>query len=138
MLGGLVAGLLAATTAFADAPLAVAGARVELGEICPTAPEAVRDMDVGPAPPPGGSVLLDRERVLAQLRAAGVDPKSVALPKLLRIVSSSRRWSPPELAEFVRGAVEAALPRGVSLTHLDVRVPLIAAPGANAGPRRSA
>jgi hypothetical protein len=128
------AALLAAPApAHADGALVVSGARVELGELCPTAPEAVRGLDVGPAPPPGGSALLDRERVLSQLRAAGVEAKTLALPKLLRVVGASKRWTPPEVTAMVRGAVEAAMPRGVTLAHLETRIPLVAAPDAVVG-----
>jgi hypothetical protein len=125
--------LAAAAPAHADGALVVSGARVELGELCPTAPEAVRGLDVGPAPPPGGSALLDRERVLSQLRAAGVEAKTLALPKLLRVVGASKRWTPPEVTAMVRGAVEAAMPRGVTLAHLETRIPLVAAPDAVVG-----
>src|SRR6202000_1841489 len=64
VVAGIAAAILVSTTAHAQSGLPVAGARVELGEICPTAPDAVRDLDLGAAPPPGGSALLDRERVL--------------------------------------------------------------------------
>ncbi len=120
-------------TATAETSLVVKGSRVELGELAPTAPEALRSMDLGPAPPPGGTALLDRERVVSQIRAAGVEPSSVALPRLLRVVGAARRWSPAELSTFVRGAVEDALPRGVSLTHLEARMPLVASPDALVG-----
>jgi len=128
----LAAALLAAP-AFADDPLLVTGPRVELGELAPTAPEAFRDLDLGPAPPPGGTMLLERERVLAQLRSVGADPKAIPLPKILRVVGASRRWSPPEVTAFVREAVETALPRGVTLAHLEAKMPLVAAPDAAVG-----
>ena len=124
---------LLVSAARADGALVVAGSRIELAELCPTAPDAVREMDLGAAPPPGASSLLDRERVLAQLRAAGVDPKTLALPKLLRVVGASKRWTPPEVTAMVRGSVEAAMPRGVTLAHLETRMPLVAAPEAVVG-----
>jgi hypothetical protein len=134
-LSALLALALAAAPgiAGADGPLLVTGGRVELGEIVPTAPEALRELDLGPAPPPGGTALLDRDGVFSQIRSAGADPKTVPLPKLLRVVGASKRWSPPEVTAFVQGAVEAALPRGVALTHLEAKTPLVAAPDASAG-----
>ncbi|HEX4335194.1 MAG TPA: flagella basal body P-ring formation protein FlgA [Polyangiaceae bacterium] len=125
--------LVLAGTVHADAPVIVSGGRVELVELVPSVPDAIRNVDVGQAPPPGGTMLLDRDRVLAQLRAAGVDPKSVALPKLLRVVGASKRWSPLELTAFARASVEAALPGGVTLSHLEARMPLVAAPDAVIG-----
>ncbi len=119
--------------AHADEPLVVTGGRIELVELCPTVPDAIRNIDVGPAPPPGGSMLLDRDRVVQGLRAAGVDAKTIALPKLLRVTGASRKWSPLELVAFVRGSVETALPTGVTLAHLEARVPLVAAPDAAVG-----
>jgi hypothetical protein len=117
----------------ADGTLLVTGSRVELGELSPNAPEALRGLDVGPAPPPGGTALLDRDSVLSQIRSAGADPKTISLPKLLRVVGASRRWTPPEVTAFVRDAVEAALPRGVTLSHLEAKMPLVAAPDAAVG-----
>jgi Chaperone for flagella basal body P-ring formation len=128
-----VALAVAPRVAAADGPLVVTGPRIELAELVPNAPEALRDLDVGPAPPPGGTALLDRDGVLSQLRSAGADPKTISLPKLLRVIGASRRWSPPEVTAFVRDAVEAALPRGVTLTHLEAKMPLVAAPDAAAG-----
>jgi hypothetical protein len=93
----------------------------------------VRELDLGPAPPPGATALLDRERVAAELRRAGVEPKSVGLPRVLRVVGASRRWSPAELSAFLRPAVESALPRGVSLTHLDTKMSLVTAPDPQPG-----
>lgn len=109
------------------------GPRVELGELVKAAPEAVRNLDLGPAPPPGATALLDRDRVASELRAAGVEPKSVGLPLLLRVVGASRRWSPAELSAFVRPAIEDALPRGVSLRHLDTKMSLVTAPAPQVG-----
>jgi hypothetical protein len=124
---------LVAIGARAESALVVSGSRIELGELCPTAPEAIRNLDVGPAPPPGVSALLDRERVLSQLRTAGVEPKTLELPKLLRVVTASKRWTPPEVTALVRGAVEAAMPRGVTLAHLEAKMALVAAPDAVVG-----
>ncbi|HVW23861.1 MAG TPA: flagella basal body P-ring formation protein FlgA [Polyangiaceae bacterium] len=121
------------TTARAEGPLTVSGSRVELSELCPNVPDAIRNVDLGPAPPPGSTTLLDRDRVVAALTAAGVDAKSVALPKLLRVVGASKRWTPVEVTTFTRGSVEAALPSGVTLTHLEAKLPLVAAPDAVAG-----
>jgi hypothetical protein len=119
--------------AAAETSLVVGGTRVELREIAPSAPEAVRELDLGPAPPPGGSALLDPVRVAAQIRAAGVEPRTVKLPRVLRVVGASQRWSPAELSAFVRGAVEDALPRGVGLAHLEAKTPLVTSPDATVG-----
>jgi hypothetical protein len=119
--------------AFADGPITVAGSRVELVELCPGVADAIRNTDLGPAPPPGGSVLLDRDRVVATLGAAGIDAKSVGLPKFLRVVGASKRWTPLEVTAFTRGSVEGALPPGVTLAHLEAKLPLVAAPDAVTG-----
>ena len=120
-------------TARAEGPLTVSGSRVELSELCPNVADAIRNVDLGPAPPPGGTTLLDRDRVVAALAAAGVEVKSVRLPKLLRVVGASKRWTPLELTAFMRAAVEGALPTGVTLAHLEAKLPLVAAPDAVPG-----
>jgi hypothetical protein len=119
--------------AHGEAPLTVSGSRIELVELCPTVPDALRNTDLGPAPPPGATALLDRDRVIATIAAAGIDAKGLSLPKVLRVVSAAKRWTPPELATFARGSVEAALPPGVTLTHLETKLPLVAAPDAVTG-----
>jgi flagella basal body P-ring formation protein FlgA len=125
--------LLSPLPASAQAPLVVAGSRIEVGEIVPSAPDGIREIDVGPAPPPGATALLDRDRVVAQIRAAGADPSTLKLSRVLRVVGAAKRWSPAELGTFVEAAVEAALPRGVRLLHVEAKMPLVAAPDAVVG-----
>jgi hypothetical protein len=131
--GAALIALAFARSATAETGLVASGTRVELGELAPEAPEALRALDLGPAPPPGASVLFDRDRVLSQIRAAGADPSLVKLPRVLRVVGASRHWSPTELVALVRPSVEDALPRGVELKHIDAKMPLVTAPGAVAG-----
>jgi hypothetical protein len=123
---------LGAPVAMAADGLVVAGSRIELGEIA-SAPEALRTLDVGPAPPPGGSVALDREHVLALVRAAGGDPQTVALSKVIRVVGASRHWTTAEVTSFVTPSIQNALPRGVALTHVEARIPLLSSPDAQVG-----
>jgi hypothetical protein len=111
----------------------VQGARIELGELTERAPESARDLDLGPAPPPGATLLLDHRAVAAALREAGLDPASVRLDSVLRVVGASRRWTPDELVSLARPAVESSLPDGVVVTHMTVRSGIVTAPGATAG-----
>lgn len=127
-----LAALLLPCAAAADGEIVVSGARVELGEIA-AAPEAVRALDLGPAPPPGGSAVLDRELVIGLIRAAGVDPGTVPLPRALRVVGASRKWTPRELTALVIPAIQNSMPRGVKLTYVDARSAIVTPPDAVAG-----
>jgi hypothetical protein len=122
----------AAVPAGAAEGIVISGPRIELGEIG-SAPESLRALDVGPAPPPGGSVALDRDHVMSLVRAAGGDPQTVLLPRVLRVTSASRKWSPAEVTAFVTPAIQNALPKGVTLTQVEAKIPLLAAPDAQVG-----
>jgi hypothetical protein len=62
-----------------------------------------------------------------------VDPASVQLGRVLRVVGASRKWTPRELTALVIPAIQNALPRGVKLTYVDARSTLVTAPDATAG-----
>jgi hypothetical protein len=103
------------SVARAEPVMQVESARVSFGDIVPSAPRELAGVDLGPAPPPGGSRLIDRAEIERELRRAGADSKGVQVPALVRVVSAAKRFTAADLAKLVEPALRAALPRGVSL-----------------------
>ena len=119
---------MSALPAYADtAPRLVDHARIALKDVIADAPESDASLDVGAAPPPGGSVLLTPEALASRL---GDRASFVRLPTApVRITSASRVLTARQLAELVQPAVAGALRPGVSLVRVDATV------GATLSPR---
>lgn len=110
--------LCAAGDAAADGPIrevAVARARLSLGDVLPRLTPEVSAFDLGPSPAPGGARLFTREelrRVLTQ--AHSKIPAS--LPAAVRVVRKMQRIGVKEIDQITRRTVDGGvLPRGASL-----------------------
>jgi hypothetical protein len=55
------------------------------------------DVELGPAPPPGGSRLVERREVEARIRESGGEPKNLDMPAVVRVVRAARHMSPTDL-----------------------------------------
>lgn len=98
----------------------VAGARMELGELVPSAPNVMHGIDIGPAPSPGGSRLVSRDTIIRQVRAAGFDPSTLALEPSLRARRAGKKYTSKDLEQLITAPIELALPNGVTLVALKV------------------
>ncbi len=114
--------LLAARPASSAQPeRTVDGARVTLKDVVPTAPEDLAGIDLGPAPPAGSSRLIARAELARAIRSAGAKPKEVKLPKVVRIVTASKRWGPADIESAASPLITARLSQGIVLKRLSVR-----------------
>jgi hypothetical protein len=111
----------------------VESARVTVGDVVDAAPAELAGVDLGPAPPPGGSRLIARDELAREIRRAGADAKGVKLPELTRVVSAGKRFTPAELAALFEPALRAALPRGVTLKSVTVARGALVSPRVEAG-----
>jgi hypothetical protein len=102
---------------------------VLLGDLVEGAPEQVA-VELGAAPPPGGTRAFTRAFVEQRLREAGVTAQGLELPAVMRVQGAIKTFTQRELAESARPAVLAALRRGVELKKVEVRSALRAAPSA--------
>jgi Chaperone for flagella basal body P-ring formation len=109
-------GLLFPLAAHGDVVHTVDHARILVKDVIVKAPEGIADVDLGPAPPPGGSRLVMRDEILTHLRERGVDVTRLVIPASVRVVGAARRISPNELALLVTPAIEEKLAAGVTLT----------------------
>jgi flagella basal body P-ring formation protein FlgA len=122
-----------ALAAAAEPLLTVDTARVQLKDVAEVSNGELGDVDLGPAPPPGGSRLFVREDLLRDLQSQGIDPRSVKVPARVRVASAARRFAPNELAEMVRQPLVAALPPAVKLEQLTVARGVLASPRISVG-----
>jgi hypothetical protein len=120
----------AATTAAAEDVRTVDHARMRLGDLVPTVPVAMADIDLGPAPPPGGSRLVAREELIAAIRRAGAFANTTRLPASIRAVAASRRIPSSELATLASAEIAKHLRPGVELKKVDDVPDVVVVPGA--------
>jgi hypothetical protein len=125
-----------AASAGAEQPRLIDGPRILLSDIVRSAPEAIAETDLGPAPPPGGSRVVSREDVEQALLRSGGTKEKFAIPKLVRVESRSERLGPDEIVARVTQAVMAALPPDVELEKLSTARSLVLSPRAEVGRAR--
>lgn len=102
-------------------------ARIEFGDISPTAPRHLLALDVAPSPAPGKTLVVSRAAVQAALRRAGADERLAnSLPAQQRVRRASVRLSIKQLEHFVRSAVAPELPIGVTISGISgLRAPVL-------------
>lgn len=93
--------------------------RLRVGDIVGTAQPPAAEVDLGPAPPPGGSRLLARSDIIDALRKAGIDPASLRIPHAVRVAGAARILEPVQVAHDAAPEVERRLPKGVRLVRVD-------------------
>ncbi|HMJ53502.1 MAG TPA: flagella basal body P-ring formation protein FlgA [Polyangiaceae bacterium] len=120
-------------SAAAEPTQSVDHARLLAGDLIPSAPQGVAEIDLGPAPPPGGSRLLTKNEIEQMLRKRGVDTSKLVIPAALRIVGASKRISPADLATLITPVVLKTLPPGVALVKLQPTYDVVVPPTATVG-----
>lgn len=112
------------------------GSRIHLSDLMEVQGEELGAVDLGPAPPPGGSRLFARADLRRELRAQGLDTARLKLPEVIRVQSASRRFSPADIDALLRARLSAALPSGVSLKELKIARGIVASPRISVGELR--
>jgi hypothetical protein len=111
--------LCAAGEATADGPIrevAVARARLSLGDVLPQLAPEVGAIDLGPSPAPGGARLFTREELRKRLSEAHAKIPA-SLPAAVRVVRKVQRVGVKEIEQITRRTVDAGvLPRGAALS----------------------
>lgn len=110
----------------AEPARSVPGPTVTLGEVVPNAPDDLAGIDLGDAPPAGGSRLISRDEMRRAIERAGGKASDVALPQVVRITVASKTWSPDELANAAKPVLAQGLPPGITVERLRVRRALTA------------
>ena len=108
-------------------------ARLLAGDIIKSAPAGVAEIDLGPAPPPGGSRLLTKSEIESMLRQRGVDTTKLAIPASLRVVGGSKRVTPAELTTMITPVIVENLPKGVGLLKVTPGYDVVLPPSATVG-----
>ncbi len=98
------------------ARVSVTGPRVRVGDVLPDAPPDAAAVDLGPAPAPGGTRLIEREAILRALRERQAT-EPARIPESIRVSRRTRTLTAAEVERLVRDALPPErLPRGAALT----------------------
>jgi hypothetical protein len=108
-------------------------ARVLVGDLVKAAPAGVAEIELAPAPPPGGSRLFTKNEIEQMLRQRGVDTKGLTIPPSIRVVGAAKRLSPAELTTLVTPIIMQNLPHGVALTKVSPSYEVTVPPSATVG-----
>jgi hypothetical protein len=114
--------------AHADAPVMVDAARLRVGDVVRDAPAAAAAVDLGPAPPPGGTRLLGRSEILIALKKAGVESSRLPIPVSVRITGASRVLEPSDVSALATPMIAKELPKGVKLVRVDASSRVVVSP----------
>jgi hypothetical protein len=121
------------------AEVTVTRSRVVLEDVMPGCPPSACKTDLGPAPPPLSSWLVDASVIRNALESAGEDRRALRDVQSVRVLSAGRVLGPAEAAEFARPSIESALPAGVTLVGVQAKskltLPLLATAGAATLPK---
>jgi hypothetical protein len=120
-------------TAGAEPTQSIDHARLLAGDVIKSAPPGVAEIDLGPAPPPGGSRLLTKNEIELMLRQRGVDTTKLAIPASLRVVGMAKRVTPAELTALVTPVILQNLPHGVALNKVHPGYDVVVPPSATVG-----
>jgi flagella basal body P-ring formation protein FlgA len=102
----------------------VTSSRVAVEDVLPACPPAACKLDLGPAPPPQVSWLVDASVIRNALESAGEDKSSLRDIQAVRVISAAKVLNPAEAGAFVRASIESALPAGVTLTAVEAKAKL--------------
>jgi hypothetical protein len=120
-LGSLGSRPLRSAAAAEPAVVTVTSSRVALEDVLPGCPPAACKLDLGPAPPPQVSWLVDASVIRSALESAGEDRQRLRDIQAVRVVSAAKVLNPAEAGAFVRASIESALPVGVTLTSVEAK-----------------
>ncbi|MCH2108735.1 MAG: flagella basal body P-ring formation protein FlgA [Polyangiaceae bacterium] len=95
--------------------------RIHLGALVPGLSGTLGAIDLGPAPPPGKTVFLEKKELESRLRSLGIATSRLQLPTGIRVRSAARRYTPQELVSRLEPVINSSLPVGVTLEELRIR-----------------
>jgi hypothetical protein len=113
-----------------EAARVVERSRLRVGDVVPTAPSEIAELDLGPSPAPGGSRVVARAEVEDKVRSAGYEPASLRIPAAVRLVGATRRIPQAELNELCQTALLKSLPAGITVVKANASRDLVVSPGA--------
>lgn len=126
----LLALLCVTGAAHAQEARVVRGARIHLSDVVASLPAEVPDLELGAAPPPGGSRLLPKAEIESAADQRGVSLRSLRLPAVVRVTSAAKRWSPDELVSAALPTLTGVLPNGVSVKRARTSAKAVTSPSA--------
>ncbi len=122
---------LAPALAMGDGARIALRTRLRVGDVVPSAPAEIAEVDLGPAPPPGGSRVVGRSEVEDKIKSAGLEVSQVKMPAAVRVVGASRRIAPSELNELCQAELVKVLPAGISVVKANAPREIVVSPAAS-------
>jgi hypothetical protein len=117
----------AETTQWVNAP------RVLFRDVVPQASGTLAALDLGSAPPPGGSRLFSKDELRTFAFVAHENIDAGEIPNGVRVMRATRRLSEHDLDVLIRPAVSAVLPQGALLKNLGLPKTLVTVPDIQVG-----
>ncbi len=107
--------------------------RVYFRDLVPQASGNLASLDLGQAPPPGGSRLYSNDELRTFAYLAHESLKGLDIPNGVRVKRATRHLSELDLDSLIRPALSVLLPEGVLLKNLNLPKTLISVPGVQVG-----
>jgi len=107
--------------------------RIHFVDVIPEATGSLALLDLGAAPPPGGSRLFSRDDLRTAVLLAHEDEKNLPLPASVRVIRLTRRFSERELDTLIRPALVAILPSGTTILSVHLPKSVTTAPNVAVG-----
>ncbi len=111
----------------------VNASRVYFRDLVPQASGTLASLDLGQAPPPGGSRLYSKDELHTYAFLAHESIVGLEIPSDVRVKRATRRLSELDLDGLIRPALSALLPEGALLKNLSLPKTLALVPGVQVG-----
>jgi len=107
--------------------------RIHFRDVVPEATGSLALLDLGAAPPPGGSRLFSRDDLRTAALLAHEEEKGLRLPASVRVIRVTRRFSERELDMLIRPSLVALLPSGTTILSVHLPKSVTTAPNVAVG-----
>ena len=107
--------------------------RITFRDLVPEATGLLAAIDLGAAPPPGGSRLFSGDDLRTAIVLSHTNAENVPIPTSIRVIRITRRFSEEELDVLVRPSLSALLPPGATIVTIQLPKSILAVPRVSVG-----
>ena len=107
--------------------------RITFRDLVPEATGALAAIDLGAAPPPGGSRLFSADDLRTAIVLSRTNAENVPIPASVRVVRVTRRFSEGELDVLIRPSLSALLPPGATIVAIQLPRSVLTVPQVSVG-----
>lgn len=124
---------VSATSAKAETTRMLDAQRITLRDLVPEAAGALAAIDLGAAPPPGGSRLFSADDLRTAILLSHENSENLAIPASVRVVRVTRRFSERELDLLIRPTLSSLMPAGATLVTIQLPKSVLGVPNVSVG-----